>query len=67
MAGEVKAAGEEKPDPNQQPAQMAEAEPEKEGEMSEKQAELLLRSMKDEERRVQLDERKPARPVYKDW
>ncbi len=67
MAGEVKAAGEEKPDQNQQPAQMAEAEPEKEGEMSEKQAELLLRSMKDEERRVQLDERKPARPVYKDW
>jgi len=67
MAGEVKAAGEEKPDQNTQPAQMAEAEPEKEGEMSEKQAELLLRSMKDEERRVQLDERKPVRPVYNDW
>jgi Ca-activated chloride channel family protein len=67
MAGEVKAAGEEKPDQNAQSAQMAEAEPEKEGEMSEKQAELLLRSMKDEERRVQLDERKPVRPVYNDW
>jgi Ca-activated chloride channel family protein len=67
MAGEVKAGGEEKPDQNPQPAQMAEAEPEKEGEMSEKQAELLLRSMKDEERRVQLDERKPVRPVYNDW
>ncbi len=67
MAGEVKAAGEEKPDQNAQPAQMAEGEPEKEGEMSEKQAELLLRSMKDEERRVQLDERKPVRPVYNDW
>lgn len=67
MAGEVKAAGEEKPDQDAQPAQMAEAEPEKEGEMSEKQAELLLRSMKDEERRVQLDERKPVRPVYNDW
>lgn len=67
MAGEVKAAGEEKPDQNTQPAQMAEAEPEKEGEMSEKQAELLLRSMKDEERRVPLDEHKVPRPVYKDW
>lgn len=67
MAGEVKAAGEEKPDRNAQPAQMTEAEPEKEGEMSEKQAELLLRSMKEEERRVQLDERKPVRPVYNDW
>ena len=46
---------------------MAEAEPEKDGQMSEKQAELLLQSMKDEERRVQLDERKVSRNVYKDW
>jgi Ca-activated chloride channel family protein len=67
LAGEVKGAGEEKPDQNAQNAQVAEAEPEKEGQMSEKQAELLLRSMKDEERRVQLDERKVARHVYNDW
>ena len=67
LAGEVKGSGEEKPDQNAQNAQVAEAEPEKEGQMSEKQAELLLRSMKDEERRVQLDERKVARHVYNDW
>ena len=66
-AGEVKAGGEEKPDQDAQNAQAAAAEPEKEGQMSEKQAELLLQSMKDEERRVQLDERKVARPVYNDW
>ena len=45
----------------------SEAEPEKEGQMSEKQAQMLLQSMKDEEQRVQLDERKAARHVYKDW
>ena len=31
------------------------------------QAERLLKSMRDEERRVQLDERKAVRHVYKDW
>ena len=36
----------------------AEAEPEKEGEMSAKQAAALLESMKDEEQKVQLDEHK---------
>ena len=66
LAGEVKGAGDEKPNQNAQTAQV-ETEPEKEGQMSEKQAELLLRSMKDEERRVQLDERKAARHVYNDW
>ena len=35
--------------------------------MSERQAEALLQSMKDEEARVQLDERRAARRVYKDW
>jgi Ca-activated chloride channel homolog len=68
FAGEVKGAGENKsqkpPDKN---AQLAEAEPEKEGQMSERQAEALLESMKDEEARVQLDERKATRHVYKDW
>jgi len=67
LAGEVKGAGDEEPNQTEQSAQVAEAEPEKDGQMSEKQAELLLRSMKDEERRVQLDERKVARHVYNDW
>ena len=53
--------------PQQQTAQLAEAEPEKEGQMSEKQAELLLKSMKNEEQRVQLDERRVRRRVYNDW
>jgi Ca-activated chloride channel family protein len=69
FAGEVKGAGGE--DKSQKPpdknAQIAEAEPEKEGQMSERQAEALLESMKDEEARVQLDERRATRHVYKDW
>jgi Ca-activated chloride channel family protein len=67
LAGEVKGAGDEKPNQTEQSAQVAEVEPERDGQMSEKQAELLLQSMKDEERRVQLDERKVSRHVYKDW
>ncbi|MEY2498304.1 MAG: Ca-activated chloride channel [Verrucomicrobiota bacterium] len=66
-SGDVKGAGDEKPNENPKSAEAAPAEPEKEGQMSEKQAELLLQSMKDEEQRVQLDERKAARHVYKDW
>ncbi len=66
LTGDVKGAGEEKPK-EQQPAEAAEAEPEKEGEMSPKQAALLLQAMKDEEQKVQLDEHKPVRPVYNDW
>jgi Ca-activated chloride channel family protein len=69
LAGDVKGrAGEAKsqkpPDKN---AQVAEAEPEQEGQMSERQAEALLESMKDEEARVQLDERRATHHVYKDW
>jgi len=68
MAGEIKGANDDQQPQNQQnAAQLAEAEPEKEGQMSEKQAELLLQSMKDEEQRVQLDERKVRRHVYNDW
>jgi Ca-activated chloride channel family protein len=67
LSGKVEAAGDEKPKEPAQAAQAAEAEPEKEGEMSEKQAQMLLQSMKDEEQRVQLDERKAAQHVYKDW
>jgi len=68
LAGEIKGAnGDKQPESPQEAAQLAEAEPEKEGQMSEKQAELLLKSMKDEEQRVQLDERKVQRHVYNDW
>ena len=68
LAGEIKGANGDQPPQNpQNAAQLAEAEPEKEGQMSEKQAELLLKSMKDEEQRVQLDERKVRRHVYNDW
>ena len=69
FAGEVKGAGgdnSQKPaDKNEQVA--AEAEQEKEGQMSERQALALLESMKDEEARVRLDERKVKRHVYNDW
>lgn len=66
FAGEVKGA---KGDESKKPPQTADAadEPVKEGEMSPEQARRLLQSMKDEERRVQLDERKASRPVYNDW
>ena len=61
------AGGEDKsqnpPDKN---AQVAEAESEKDGQMSERQALALLESMKDEEARVQLDERRVKRHVYND-
>lgn len=67
LSGDVKGAGEEKPNQPPQNAEAAPVEPEKEGQMSEKQAQLLLESMKSEEQRVQLDERKAARHVYKDW
>jgi Ca-activated chloride channel homolog len=67
LAGEIKGANGDKQPQSPQQAQVAEAEPEKEGQMSEKQAELLLQSMKDEEARVQLDERKVRRRVYNDW
>ncbi|MGH7938488.1 MAG: hypothetical protein ACRD5Z_21440, partial [Bryobacteraceae bacterium] len=66
LTGDVKGAGEEKPKESPTPAE-ATAEPEKEGEMSAKQARRLLQSMKDEEEKVQLDEHKAVRPVYKDW
>ncbi len=68
LAGEVKGAGEDKSQkPADKDAQVAEAEAEKKGQMSERQAAALLQSMKDEEARVQLDERKATRHVYNDW
>ena len=67
MAGDIKAAPDETPSKPNEQAEMSEADSEKEGQMSEKQAEALLQSMKDEEARVQLDERRPVRRVYNDW
>ena len=68
FAGEIKGANQGKQSQPQQNAEaFASTEPEKEGQMSEKQAELLLQSMKDEEARVQLDERRVRRRVYNDW
>jgi len=68
LAGEVKGSGNDEskkaPDKN---AQVAEVEGEKEDQMTERQAESLLQSMKDEEARVQLDERRAATRVYNDW
>ncbi len=63
--GEVKGAAEDQSEKNAEDA--AEAEATEDGKMSEQQAERLLRSMRDEEKRVQLDEHKAARRVYKDW
>jgi len=65
MSGDVKGAAEDQPPPP--PDAAAEAEPTQDGQMSEQQAERLLQSMKDEEARVQLDERKKVRRVYNDW
>ena len=68
FAGEVKGAAEDKSQkPPDKSVQAAEAEAEKEGKMSERQALALLESMKDEEARVRLDERKATHHVYNDW
>ena len=69
FAGEVKGAGGEStqkpPDKNEQMA--ADTDQEKDGQMSERQALALLESMKDEEARVRLDERRVKHRVYNDW
>jgi Ca-activated chloride channel homolog len=64
-SGEIKSAGE--PSDEQRKEQAAEAEAMERGEMSPQQAARLLQAMKDEEVRVQLDERKPLHRVYNDW
>ena len=66
-SGEVKAANDEKERNEQQQAAMAEAEAQERGEMSPQQAAQLLEAMKDEEARVQLNERRPTHRVYNDW
>jgi len=68
FAGDVKGADKDKSQkPPEKTAPVAEAEPDKEGQMSERQAEALVQSMKDEEARVRLDEHKATRHVYNDW
>ena len=68
LTGAVKGAGEQQPQASPSPGEeAAELEAEKKGEMSPKQAVRLLESMKDEERKVQLDEHRAVRHVYKDW
>jgi Ca-activated chloride channel family protein len=64
-SGEIKGASE--PSDEQQREQAIEAEAMERGEMSPQQAARLLQAMKDEEARVQLDERKPVHRVYNDW
>src|SRR5438132_4280512 len=64
-SGEIKGAGE--PSDERQKEEAAEAEAMERGEMSPQQAARLLQAMKDEEARVQLDERKPVHRDYNDW
>lgn len=66
-SGEIKGASQPGNEEQKKEAAQAEAEAEKNGEMSPQQAERLLQAMKDEEARVQLDERRPVHQVYKDW
>jgi Ca-activated chloride channel homolog len=67
LAGELKGSSEESKDSTEQNGQLAETESGKEGQMTEQQAEQLLRSTKDEEAHVRLDERRATRHVYNDW
>jgi Ca-activated chloride channel family protein len=67
LAGEIKGSSDESKKPPEQNAQLAQAESDNEDQMTEQQAEQLLQSTKDEEARVQLDERRATRRVYNDW
>jgi Ca-activated chloride channel family protein len=66
-SGEIKAAGDQSDEKQKQEAAVAEAEAEQRGEMSPQQAAQLLQAMRDEEARVQLNERRPTHRVYNDW
>jgi Ca-activated chloride channel family protein len=66
LTGDVKGASEDQAS-QAEAGQTGEPEPVQEGQMTEEQAKRLLESMKDEEQRVQLDERRPVRRVYDDW
>ncbi len=65
--GELKAASGDQSDKPPQSAERQVAEAADNGQMTPQQAEALLRSMKDEEAKVQLGERRARRTVYKDW
>lgn len=67
FSGDIKDAGDTKPQESPQEAQAAEADEQPDGQMSERQALALLQSIQDEEARVPLDERRATRRVYKDW
>jgi len=67
LAGEIKDSSDESKKPAEQNAQLAQAESDNVDQMTEQQAEQLLRSTKDEEAHVQLDERRATRRVYNDW
>jgi Ca-activated chloride channel family protein len=65
LTGDIK---EQNPQKDQKPGeQAAEEVPAQPGEMTESQARALVESLKDEEQRVDLNERKGATPVLKDW
>jgi Ca-activated chloride channel family protein len=66
-SGEIKAAADQNDEKQKEEAAVAEAEAEQRGEMSPQQAGQLLQAMKDEEARIQLNERKPTHRVYNDW
>lgn len=67
LSGDIKPSDNQDSEKPPTEAEAEELEPEKDGQMSERQARALLESMRDEEARVQLDERRAARRVYKDW
>ncbi|MEP7071905.1 MAG: VWA domain-containing protein [Verrucomicrobiota bacterium] len=67
-SGEIKSAGQAGDEQREkEEAAAAEAEALQRGEMTPGQAARLLQAMKDDEARVQLDERRLQHPVYKDW
>jgi Ca-activated chloride channel family protein len=65
LEGDVKGASEDQTGEAGEAGAPAEAI--NEAQMSPQQAERLLRAMRDEEQRVQLDERRASRRVYNDW
>jgi tetratricopeptide (TPR) repeat protein len=67
-SGEIKSAGQAGDEQREkEDAATAEAEALQRGEMTPAQAARLLQAMKDDEAKVQLDERRLQHPVYKDW
>ena len=67
FSGDIKPSDSQDSEKPPTEAEAAELEAAQDGQMSERQAQALLESMRNEEARVQLDERRAARHVYKDW